>query len=1011
MSNNSLSGKEQRKQNREKKLQLAMHKAFDMAKKHLRVSELVSNNNYQNEFNKRWHKFDESLKSKKDFKNHIVYAKSYNHALKEIQKECNDCDLDISFPKYIVFEQRPKVFRDGQWFQDAKKTKAIYQAWMNEFENSKAINIYDVFFSLVFHNAVLQASLLECIIRKLLTKSLVIYNIYDLPVIRVEFNKEGYSTNVKSDDVKDERLTSQNIFLSPITATLIRLYNVEEDSTVSKSLKKNGLIDIMTLYQNLLHHKALNNKLPSNLKGFLKASVYVFENFKDANLPEYWLYILLGIRKTYSLPVDNWQCLIYNRPKSNDINIIEDFSTYSPNKSTLQTKKYKHLASLVSKLFKPELEKNSKKVSGKLFDHRLKECIGKLEADTAPVNEIALLTWFRHKRLTNKPSSIHTYSNNITNRWLALTYGQNIDDFDEADFEFFYAEIIALSRTPSAKNETAKLLDSFHEHLVNEYGAEPVEPMSVGAVAHVKAGYVSESMFQAILDACEKLEMNKERRDAIYVSLILGQRLGMRVGEIAKLKLSEISANMEYLDVRNNDVGSNKTSSALRSLPIKLLLKKDELRVFSSLYHRRVDEKGETLICDTGGQAFSKNKLSQIISGLIKQTTRLSYLTAHNLRHSCLSNLQLLHALYELEASNCISVKKKLMKLIPYSNEELIDIYHTLFGAKKSISNYAIAGIAGHGEPSVSFNNYIHFTDIQIGLCLWNIDYELNDKQKQHLVKLPRRKISLNHEATNDYLLNKLQIHPLPAPRGKSGSFLTHNKKTKREYGFKEVAKILHSYSQHDDFQQLLILFDVSNNQFRRWYDKINHLKTEPKYQTKFGRSRIFSSKQMNLLVPSYNLVTEDQKVMEKMELAFNKLYTLKKHKEHLIWFIQYVLQHCEYHQNHISFTKFEDFELFLLYVIKLIPSKIIHIKVRIPQTYMDKRTLNKWKNRLSNLPSSNVDYQYIDSEKQLKQVKAKLSTASAYERFRNNKPFVSFNRLLQVFCFYQCVILNDIKV
>lgn len=1012
MSKSSLSGIDKRKVEREKKLIAAKDKALKIALSYIRVDELANKPNPQAEFTRRWKKFDQSLKSTKVFHNHRFYGKSYNYALQEIQKRLEDYDLDISFPKYMVFEQRPKLFRDSDWFQEAKKVRTFYQLWMSSFENNKEIDIYDVFLSLVFHNAVLQAPLLEFIIKKLVAGDLTIQSIYNLPFIRACFNKRGYNTNVRSNNIEDEKYTSQNIFLSPVSATLLRLYRLDDISLITDILKSDSSIDIKVFYQKLLDHKKLYNELPNNLESFLKASVYVCENHKNFNLSEYYLYLLLGVKKTYSLPVDNWQCILYERPKPSDIDILEEFDTHQQHKKNSINNEHKQLALQISRLFKPENDKKDKKISGSVFDKRLKANLVLLKQEKAPINEIALLTWFVHKRLSNQPSSIQTYSNNITNRWLALTYGQNIDDFDEADFESLYAEIIALSRTTSAKNETAKLLDDFHEHLINVYGAEPVEPMSVGAVAHVKAGYISETMFQAILYACKNLNINKEKKDAIYTALILGQRFGMRIGEIAKLKLTEMSETVEDLEVRNNIYGDNKTSSALRSLPIDLLLSPEELRVLTALYHRRVEEKGQTLIADASGQTIPKNQLSQMVSGLIKKVTGLSYLTAHNLRHSCLSNIQLLHFLHDSENLNNTAANESLKDLLPYEKADAWNIYYKLFGSRKSISNYIIAGVAGHSEPSVSFNNYIHFTDVQIGLQLWNIDYQLSENQKSYLLQLPRRKQGFEDKEVYEYLLKKLKVEPLPKFEGKSKKYPSNYKEDEREFGFNEVAKILRSYYIHDDFQQLLKLYDVSNDEFKRWHYRAKHLKESSGYQTKFGGSRLFSSQQKNLLVPSYSLIAEDQKIMEEIERNFKEIYLSKRHKEDLDWFIRYTLQNCEYTQNHIRFEDFEDFDRFLNCIMKLLPKVLIHANIRNLQSCSDKIMLKKWKNRLKKLPDSNVHYDLPNDKKDIKytkKIKASIGIASSKEKYYKGSRKLNYNRILQVFCFYHFILLSDI--
>ena len=121
MSKNSLSGIDKRKEEREKKLVRAKNKALKIALSHIRVDEIANKPNPQVEFTKKWNKFDQSLKSTKNFHNHMFYGKSYNYALQEIQKKLEGHDLDISFPKYIVFEQRQNFLEIATGFKKQKR--------------------------------------------------------------------------------------------------------------------------------------------------------------------------------------------------------------------------------------------------------------------------------------------------------------------------------------------------------------------------------------------------------------------------------------------------------------------------------------------------------------------------------------------------------------------------------------------------------------------------------------------------------------------------------------------------------------------------------------------------------------------------------------------------------------------------------------------------------------------------------------------------------------------------
>lgn len=161
MSETRLSGVEKRKKDRDKKLESAKKRAVKIAEEYFNFDELANIDNVQEEFEKRLSFYDELLKEKSVYKNHIIYAHSFNNAVKYIQQKIEEHGLQVTFPKYIVIENRPKLFRDNEWFQEAKSLRSFYKAWMQEFEYRQQLSIYDVFLSLVFHSAVLQPHILK----------------------------------------------------------------------------------------------------------------------------------------------------------------------------------------------------------------------------------------------------------------------------------------------------------------------------------------------------------------------------------------------------------------------------------------------------------------------------------------------------------------------------------------------------------------------------------------------------------------------------------------------------------------------------------------------------------------------------------------------------------------------------------------------------------------------------------------------------------------------------------
>lgn len=674
--------------------------------------------------------------------------------------------------------------------------------------------------------------------------------------------------------------------------------------------------------------------------------------------------------------------------------------------NTLSKKPNKHLARNISQLFTSDESANTQKVSKRKFEVHLENLITKQKNNNAPVNEMALLTWLDFKQETNQPSSLKTYSDRITNRWLALTYDEDINNYDEADYEDLYAEIISLSSTEKAKNDTAKLLDSLHEHLVNEYGAEPLAPMSEGTIPHVKTGYVSEVMFKAIIDGCDELDLSPEFKTSIKVAITLGQRCGLRIGEIAKIRLKDISGKLNYIDIRNNKFGNNKTTSALRTIPTDILLLSTDKKLLEQLYRRRKTEQGQTLISDQTGRPIPKNELSQIISKIIKSVTGLEYLTAHSLRHSFISNMQLIKFINHFDPYNNkqnATQIEALRKLLPdYMNSENSRNISDLFGENKSISNFVIAGLAAHAESSITLNTYVHFTDIQIGLQLYQLDYELTKAQKKNLIKLPRRKMSLNNHEINHYLLKKVKAKPIQKLKKNSKTSFQNKKRRKKIHGFNEVIAVLDSYQNHDDYQRLLDLYDITSKKFEHWKNKALIIKNDLAYQTHLKTPRLFSEEQTGILIPTHKLATNDHLLMQKIQDEFNRIYKYKKRKPELQWFVKYTLQNCQYLQNHINLTNFKDFDMYFEYLLKLLPKPTIYIEIHNLDYCRNKREFNKWKHRVEQLDEANIKKTQSSKGKSEK-VSAKISIISQKE---NNQNYHSC-RVLQVFCFNMFLLLD----
>src|SRR5699024_1981324 len=135
------------------------------------------------------------------------------------------------------------------------------------------------------------------------------------------------------------------------------------------------------------------------------------------------------------------------------------------NDGVVKLKKPNHSTAVeIAKLFK---RKKGQKVSKTTFTADLEQIYQGLLSDSAPLNELAIVGWLLSKTDSCQVSSIQTYSNMITYRWLVVTEHVDFYDCSADDFEDIYNELIELGKTEKAKNTIAAHIDDIHRYMVN----------------------------------------------------------------------------------------------------------------------------------------------------------------------------------------------------------------------------------------------------------------------------------------------------------------------------------------------------------------------------------------------------------------------------------------------------------------------------------------------------------------------------------------------------------------
>ncbi|MEZ7519133.1 MULTISPECIES: site-specific integrase [Psychrobacter] len=1004
---------DQRSENRHKETSKRKNLSKRLVKESIDFDQIIASSDPQTIFNAMWEQLDKRLSENKHFQGYLSYVEGYNEAVNCCQNYIEDKDIAIGFPKLIVTSYRPKSFRNKVTFSEKKQILDFYLYWMDSIA-SKAyeITITDLMLSLIFHSAILRKPVLQTIISCISDKSLTIESIFELPVVTLIIDDDSYHTNTYSNS---KAVHEVKVFLSPLTSYLIKLY-VKGNET--RKLKSST--DVQNLYQMLKMTKSLSqNHLSMTLEEFLIGAVYVLEDYLFLDLPEHTWYLLLGLETTYGLSIANWQSLIFSISHKPTTKIAINIECHKD--VAVEPKKGNPTITVeIAKLLKTTKDG---KTSMARFTIGLKQLYERLLTNNAPLSELAIVGWLLTKTVTSKKvSSMRTHSGGITNRWLSLTQGVAFEDHTEEDYIQLYSELIELGKSKDAQNAIATNIDEIHAYLVNHHGIEPIAPFSSTKRAHHRTGYLSETMFQAILNNADNLEMTKDEIEAVKLALILGQRCGLRIGEIVKIRLKDVAITSAYLEVRNNKYGNNKTGSALRRTLLEQLLTNSEMSFFKRVELRRSKSKGDTLIANQAGMAYRASDLSKTISQLIKTTTGLSHLTTHHLRHSFLTNFQLMSFLYDkANAFNGHQCSQTLKDLLPYDEDKSCKILAYIETSLQYKKIYALAGVAGHASPSTTFDSYVHLTDIQIGLLLWHMDYQLTAKHYK-LLSVPRRREKLlgaTPTAINYYLLNKLKLKPLPKP--KHSELLKTEDKTStkpKRYSFDEVRQTLEVHDKEEDFKEKMDIYKLDQNTFEIWLNNAQQLQDHPSFKTIHGNSRLFAPDDNMSLLPVFDRYVEDNNILMQMTNKFRDLYKIEKRRESMLQFIAHTLMNSQYHKNHISFDQALDLYSYIQVLGQLVFKKNINLKIyHYAQASDDDK--EQWKPVMKLLASSQIKKcnvaDKLNGKIYKKQIRAELSLSSQTEQTRlnnrekSNLPIKQWTvRTLQIFCHYAFIMIGQ---
>ena len=296
---------------------------------------------------------------------------------------------------------------------------------------------------------------------------------------------------------------------------------------------------------------------------------------------------------------------------------------------------------------------------------------------------------------------------------LAQALDQNIDSKDEGK------QSTSLDELKNTQSYTYGRLRAFHRYQMQYFEAPDVVFAWGENKQVVKASMVSPRVYNAMHSALQVSELNKSQKLLCQTILILAYRTGMRINELAGIKLKNIK-NLSDISIvlTPNPYLRLKSSSAKRRVLLVALLKKDELKILT-LFIAQQQRMGASYLFSQGASRqplptyFFSNLMRILWDGVLGQDNH-NY-TFHSFRHTAISQLAL-----AINGSALAEV------MTDYTLDECQNIADSLAGYHQNQGAwFGLASFVGHLTCDTTFEHYIHTAHLLAGWQLRKAKIEI----------------------------------------------------------------------------------------------------------------------------------------------------------------------------------------------------------------------------------------------------------------------------------------------
>ena len=327
----------------------------------------------------------------------------------------------------------------------------------------------------------------------------------------------------------------------------------------------------------------------------------------------------------------------------------------------------------------------------------------------------------------------------------------------------------SLDELKNTQSYTYGRLRTFHQYQMEYFDAPDVVFAWGENKQVVKASMVSPRVYSAMHSAIQASELSKSQKILCQTILILAYRTGMRINEIAGIKLKNIKDLSDISVVLTpNPYLRLKSSSAKRRVLLAALLKKDELEVVTSFIAQQ-QRMGVSYLFSQGVSKqplptyFFSNLMRVLWDGVLGQDNH-NY-TFHSFRHTAISQLAL-----------AINDSALAEVMTDYTQQECQNIADSLAGYHQNQGAwFGLASFVGHLTCDTTFEHYIHTAHLLAGSQLSNAKIEIPFTVLHNITGIDYQTVNYHDKTTYDkstktvalkklrpYFAKKLKAHHNP---------------------------------------------------------------------------------------------------------------------------------------------------------------------------------------------------------------------------------------------------------